>query len=144
MAEFHAIPIPLGGATVAGTSAGFSFSPGRKFELLGVRMSGLSAITGHAANHCAFTVLGSDETTEIWDYSTDSDEDGTTVAKAILYTSDEEAPGGAGDTAKDFEAAETKTLRTYDANQSLIVKATKGGSGVSIGDTGVTIIIRYL
>jgi len=144
MSEFHAIPIPLGGAVVAGTSAGFSFSPGRKFELLGVRMSGLSAIAEDASNHVAFTVLGSDESTEVWDYSTDSDEDGVTVAKAILYTSDEEAPGAAGDTAKDFEAAATKTLLTYDANQSCIVKATKGGSGVSIGDTGITIIIRYL
>jgi hypothetical protein len=144
MSEFHAIPIPLGAGVVAATATGFAFSAGRKFELLGVRLAAETAITGHGSNFCAFRVLGSDESTLIWEWSTDTGKEGTVAAKTVYYTSDEEGPAVAGDTAQDYDAAETKTLRTYDGTQACLVQLTKGGSGVSIGDAGLTLIIRYL
>ena len=145
MAEILPVCIPLGGgASVAATAGGAMFHPGRKFELLGVRFGGPSAITGHASNFAAVQVVGSDETSVIWEWSTDSAKEGTVAASTVYYTSDEEAPGGTGDTAQDFDAAETKTLRTYDANQGLEVNITKGGSGVAIIDAALTLLIRYL
>lgn len=131
--------------TAAGSSVGVTFHPGRKFELVGVRFGSRTAITAHASNIGVVSIYGSDETTAVWQWDTTTGNDGTVAASTVYYTSDEEAPGVAGDTAKDFEAAATKTLLTYDANQLLeVVNDQSGGSGVAFVDAGLTLLIRYL
>ena len=142
--EIIPVPVPLGGVAVAATAGGFGFCPGRKFELLGVRMVTPSVITQHAANFATMRVLGSDESTVIWEYSTATAAEGTTTQSEIYYTSNETAPGLPGNTVQDFEAAMTAALRTYDPNQPLEVQVNKAGSGVAVIDAGITLLIRYL
>jgi|14BtaG_2_1085337.scaffolds.fasta_scaffold05172_2 hypothetical protein len=138
-------PVHLCPNTAAGTDWKTLFNPGRKFELVGVRFGSVDGITGHASNYGDLSVLGSDASTAVWLWSTASAAEGSVTAGSVYYTSDEEAPGVAGDTAQDFESAATKTLLTFDADQALeVVNDQSNGTGVAFPDTGLTLLIRYL
>ena len=138
------LPVAVPINTPAGTDTGFLFNPGRKFRLLGVRFGSRTAITGDGTNFGVLSITGSDEATTVWEWDTDSGEDGTVAASTVYYTSDELAPGVDGDIAKDFEAAATATLLTFDADQPLeIFNDQSNGTGVAFVDAGLTLLIAY-
>ena len=136
------VTIPINGP--AGSNIGYFFQPGRKFELVGLRFGARTAITGNSTNYAVLSVIGSDESTVIWQWDTDTGDDSTVAAGTVYgpHSLDYGIPNG--DTEKAWESGESRTLRTYDANQALeVINDQSNGSGVAFVDAGLTLLIRY-